>query len=153
MKYKLLIVAMLALSSVLIAEVPDAPTPSTTVVSTTTSSAVHQRRFFDKTNIVLFSTEFLVRGLDAQSTRMNLTNPCRCYKEDNTVWFSATTPRQYAYSFGVAAGVTGLSYLFYRTGHHRLEKLAPLVDILFDGSAVVHNYAISGAHAVVPVTH
>jgi hypothetical protein len=100
--------------------------------------------FFDKTNLALFSAEVLVRTLDAQSTRMDLTNPCKCYVESNTSSASSSNATQYAYSLGVAGAYIGGSYFLHRMGHHRLERILPMFDIAFDGHAVAHNYSISG---------
>lgn len=105
-------------------------------------------KFFTPTTIALFSAEALVRSLDAQSTTANLTNPCRCYKEDQISFVTnhgeAAT---YAYSLGVVAGVMGASYLAHRLHHDRIANLLPLIDIAFDSSAVAHNYAIAGRSA------
>jgi hypothetical protein len=99
--------------------------------------------FFDKQNVVLFSADALVRTLDAESTRANLTNTCKCFTEQNTAWASGTTAGQYAYSLGFSASMMGLSYLAHRTGHHRIEKLIPAYDIAYDGHAVIHNWTLS----------
>lgn len=98
--------------------------------------------FHDRTNLALFSADVLVRALDARSTRMRLTDPCQCYREDNTPGISSTTVGQYAYSFSVSAAVIGLAYLAHQTGHHRIERLIPVADIVYDGRAVIGNYTV-----------
>jgi hypothetical protein len=100
--------------------------------------------FFSRSNIALFSADGLVRALDAESTRANLENPCRCYVEQHTPAISARTSTQYAYSLGVTGGIVGLSYVAHRLGYHRVERILPLIDIGYDAPAVIRNYAISG---------
>jgi hypothetical protein len=99
--------------------------------------------FFDKENITLFSADALVRSLDAQSTRRMLSNPCHCFEEKQLPKAIAnSTPTMYAYSLGFSAGMMGLSYLAHKTHHHKIERLIPMIDIVLDGSAVGHNYAL-----------
>lgn len=99
--------------------------------------------FLDRTNLALFSADALVRSLDAQSTRMRLTDPCKCYHEDQLPpVIVQSTPRMVAYSLTVAAVVEGAAYLAHRTGHHRIERLIPLLDIAGDGSTVTKNYTL-----------
>jgi len=40
---------------------------------------------------------------------------------------------------GETAGVIGLSYLFHKTGHHRLERVTPMLDIGASGFAVIYD--------------
>ncbi len=121
------------------------------IVLTLTTLCVAQEpvhAFNDRTNLALFSADALVRTLDAQSTRMRLTDPCRCYHEDHTPTISSTSAGQYAYSLGITAGLVGLSYLAHKTGHHRIERLIPAIDIVHDGRAVAGNYTIAAPSAV-----
>ena len=110
-----------------------------------------EHKFNNKTTIVLFSADALVRTLDAASTRANLTNPCKCFTESNTAWASGTTPGQYAYSLGYVGVEYGLAYLAHRRGWHRLERAIPSIDIVYDGRAMMHNYAISNPQKIAPV--
>src|ERR1700744_184046 len=102
------------------------------ILSLTTSAFAQEapkkpHPFFDRTNIALFSADFLTRTMDAQSTRMKLTDPCKCFVEENTPTVSARTSTQYAYSLGVAGGVMGLSWVAHKTGHHKIERILPLL--------------------------
>ncbi len=103
--------------------------------------------FFDRTNLALFSADTLVRTLDAQSTRMRLEDPCRCYQEDHTPTVSSATAGQYAYSLGISGALVGLAYLAHRTGHHRIERLIPAYDVIYDSHAVVGNYTVQSSIA------
>lgn len=97
--------------------------------------------FFDKTNMALFSADALVRSLDAQSTRSFMTNPCKCIREAYLPnYIVSSTPRMYAYSLGVSAGLVGMAYLAHKTHHHKLERLIPAMDIAYDGRLVLGNY-------------
>jgi hypothetical protein len=40
---------------------------------------------------------------------------------------------------GETAGVIGLSYLFHKTGHHRLERATPMLDIGASAFAVIYD--------------
>jgi len=101
--------------------------------------------FFDRTNLALFSVDALTRTLDAESTRANIENSCRCYVETSVPQsIAASTPKMYGYSLGIAAGIEGMAYLAHRTHHHKIERLLPLFDTLGDGREVLHNYSISG---------
>jgi hypothetical protein len=55
---------------------------------------------------------------------------------------SSHTGTEYAYSLGVSAGIVGLSYLAHRRGYHRIERLLPTIDIVYDGHAALHNYTL-----------
>lgn len=101
-----------------------------------------EHKFFDKTNIVLFSADALTRTLDAQSTERLLNNPCKCFKEDTIPFITGKgNTATYLFSYAITGGLLGVSYLAHRKGHHLVERLIPVGDIVFDGSAVVNNYS------------
>lgn len=111
-----------------------------TVIGQAKPTVKPEHNFFDKYNVVLFSADALVRSLDAKTTRDFMTNPCKCMKENNLPdAIVSSTPRMYAYSLGVSAGIIGLSYLAHRTHHHRIERLIPLLDATYDGREVINN--------------
>jgi hypothetical protein len=114
------------------------------LIASTVAHAQANEPFFSKTNVALFTADALVRSLDAESTRRNLTNPCHCFVEDNTPAISAKTWSEYTYSLGVTSGIVAMSYLAHRTGHHRIEKLLPMLDVAYDAPQMIHNYSISG---------
>lgn len=121
---------------------------TTSVLAQDTPKKPHN--FFDKQNVTLFTADALVRSLDAQSTRAFMTDPCKCFVEavlPNSIVDSS--PKMYSYSLGFAAGMMGLSYVAHRMGHHKIERLIPMLDIGFDGEAVVKNYNLK--YPVVPV--
>jgi hypothetical protein len=107
--------------------------------------AAARHSFNDRENLTLFSADLLTRTLDWQSTRMLLTNPCKCFHETQLPEaIVSSSPRMLSYSLAVAGVVHGAAYLAHKTGHHKLERVIPMLDILGDGEAVINNYAISG---------
>jgi hypothetical protein len=112
------------------------------ILATTAAVTPPQHKFLELPNIYLFSTEALVRVLDAESTRANLTNPCKCFIERNTPAISKTNAGAYGYSAAVSVATIGLSYLAHRTNHHKVERLIPVFDFSYDSHDVAHNYAI-----------
>src|SRR6476660_4719467 len=108
------------------AAIPDAP------------SKTQPHRFWDRENIVLFSGVAVFRGLDYASTRNML---ARGREEvllpddvvNNTAGFA---------SLEAAAAMTsvGISYIFHRTGHHKLERWVSIGHIGVTGFGVARNY-------------
>ena len=99
-----------------------------------------QHRFWDTKNRVLFSAVAASAISDFTVTHANLQNGGQ---ELNPVTraFSGTTAGLALNFAGETAGVIGLSYYLHKTGHHRLERLAPLVS--FGASAVAVTYGVS----------
>ena len=95
--------------------------------------------FFDRTNLALFSADALVRTLDAESTRAML---ARGNVEDSIPAIASRSSTMYAYSVGVAGAIMGASYVMHRTGHHRIERILPMIDIVYDGRDAVGNYRL-----------
>src|SRR5271170_1133141 len=112
------------------------------ILLTGSVAAQEPHNFNDKTNLALFSADALVRTLDWQSTRMNLSHGFVESSLPNSI--AGSTPKMLGYSLGVAVGVHGLAYIAHRKGFHRIERILPMIDIAYDGRDVEHNYAISG---------
>src|SRR5271163_2631459 len=92
---------------------------------------LHEHSFNDRTNLALFSADALVRTLDWQSTRMNLSHGFIESSLPNSI--AGSTPKMLGYSLAVAAGVHGLAYIAHRKGFHKIERLLPMIDIAYDG--------------------
>ena|ERR1700744_4652043 len=114
-----------------------------------TTSAIAQNRptrpspFVNKENITLWTADALVRALDAESTRHNLTDPCRCFHETSLPGaIAGSTPRMYGYSFGVTGVVVVGSWVAHRTHHYRVERVIPMIDIGWDSRSVENNWRI-----------
>ena len=103
-----------------------------------------QHRFWDRKNILLFSGVAAFRGLDYASTR-NFERRGRqeVLLPDDVVNNSAGFASLEA--AGTAASV-GISYLFHRTGHHKLERWVSIGHIGVTGFGVVRNYSLKSMH-------
>jgi hypothetical protein len=89
-------------------------------------------RFWDRENAILFSAVAATATADFFTTHANLASGGRELNPITRI-FAGSTPALAA-NFGLeTAGVMGISYMFHKTGHHRLERLTSFVDI---GSSV-----------------
>jgi hypothetical protein len=138
-------------------ELPSAPMPAVAIPLTGANSAsaapaaafvpvIEQpqastpHRFWDRENRILFAATGALAAADFCTTRANLASGG---KELNPVArvFAGSTPAL-ATNFALeTAGVMGISYVFHKTGHHRLERLTSFVDI--GGSAAAVGYSLA----------
>jgi len=120
---------------------PVAPVPGTAVQpSPTPPEAPQPHRFWDGKNRVLFSATAALSAADFGVTRMNLANGGR--ELNPIVRPLAGNPATLAMNFVVeTCGVVAVSYLFHRSGHHRLERLTPVTNIATSAFAV--SYGLS----------
>jgi hypothetical protein len=101
-------------------------------------------RFWDRTNILLFSGVAVFRGLDYASTRNFM---ARGREEillpDDVVNNSAGFA-----SLEAAATATsvGLSYWMHRTHHHKIERWISITHISVTAFGDVRNYALKSKH-------
>jgi hypothetical protein len=116
----------------------DAPVPA--APSSELRKAPPQHRFWDRTNVRLFSAVAVSRGLDYASTR-NMLDRGReeiLLPDDvvnNTAGFVAVE------AAGAAASV-GISWLLHRTGHHKLERWLSIGHIGVATFGAGRNYAL-----------
>jgi len=94
-------------------------------------------RFLDTKNRALFATVAGFCAADFAVTRSNLSNGGVELNPVTRV-FSGSTAGLAVNFVGETAGVIGLSYLFHRTGHHKLERITPLVNIGASAFAVTY---------------
>lgn len=119
-----------AASRALSSEPPAAPAP--------------QHRFWDRTNILLFSGIVVTRGMDYGSTR-NFQARGRTEAlipddvANNSAGFAALE------AAGAATSV-GISYILHRTGHHKLERWMSIGHICVTGFGDVRNYSLESYH-------
>jgi hypothetical protein len=103
-----------------------------------------QHRFWDRTNVLLFSGVALFRGLDYASTRnMQARGREEILLPDDVVNNSAGFASLEAAS---AAASVGTAYIFHRTGHHKLERWISVGHISVTGFGVARNYALKSKH-------
>jgi hypothetical protein len=129
------------------AELPESPSVSrTSAEAAPTEMPVH--RFWDRTNILLFSGIAVFRGLDYASTRnMQARGREEILLPDDVVNNSAAFA---AVEAGGAAASIGISYLLHRFGHHKLERWMSIGHIGVTGFGVARNYSLKTMHSNAP---
>jgi len=102
--------------------------------------APDRHRFWDRENSALFLTVGAFAAADFCSTRANLASGG---KELNPITrvFSGSTPGLAANFALETGGVMAVSYLFHKTGHHRLERMTSFVNISASAYAVGYSLA------------
>lgn len=101
-------------------------------------------RFWDRTNVLLFSGVAVFRGLDYASTRNFM---ARGRQEillpddvvDNSAGFASLE------AAAVATSV-GLSYWMHRSGHHRIERWISITHLSVAAFGDARNYALKSRH-------
>jgi hypothetical protein len=100
--------------------------------------------FWDRENILLFSGVAVFRGLDYASTRnFQARGRTEILLPDDVVNNSAGFA-----SLEAAATATsiGISYLFHRTGHHKMERWLSIGHIGVTAFGVGWNYSLKSKH-------
>jgi hypothetical protein len=101
-------------------------------------------RFWDRTNILLFTGVGITRGMDYASTRnFQARGRDEILIPDDVVNNSAGFASLEA--AGAATSV-GISYLLHRTGHHKLERWLSIGHIGVTGFGDVRNYCLKTKH-------
>lgn len=116
------------------------PAPSVTLAPVNLPEAPVQHRFLDRENSLLFATSAAFSAADFAVTRDNLRSGGR---ELNpiTSWFTGSTAGLAVNFAGETAGVVGLSYLFHKTGHHKMERSVSMLNIGASAGAVSFDLA------------
>jgi len=97
-------------------------------------------RFWDHENRILFAATGALAAADFCTTRANLASGGKELNPLTRVF--AGSPPALATNFALeTAGVVGISYVFHKTVHHRLERLTSFVDI--GGSAAAVGYSLA----------
>jgi hypothetical protein len=116
------------------AEPPSAPVPER-------RAPVPEHRFWDRTNILLFSGVAASRALDYTSTRhFQARGDNEVLIPDDVVNNSAGFAALEA--AGTATSV-GISYILHRTGHHKLERWMSIGHIGVTAFGVGWNYSLN----------
>jgi len=119
----------------------DAP-PVIVEPATRPEAPVH--RFWDRTNVLLFSGVSIFRGLDYASTRnMQARGREEILLPDDVVNNSAGFAGVEAIA---SATSVGLSYWMHRTGHHTLERWVSIAHISVTGFGGARNYGLKSKH-------
>ena len=131
--------AVLLISSALAAQT--AAKPATPALP---SAPTAEHRFWDRENILLFSGIAVFRGLDYASTRnFQARGRTEVLLPDDVVNNSAGFAAVEA--AGTATSV-GISYLFHRTGHHKMERWLSIGHIGVTAFGVAWNYSLKSKH-------
>ena len=139
------LMASLALPSAPVPHVGGGASPAAVVgvmpvvaVKAPTELPQEHRRFWDNENRLLFLAAGGMATADFFVTRSNLVDGG---KELNPVTriFAGSTPAL-ACNFALEeAGVIAVSYMFHKTGHHKLERMTSLVNISASAGAVAYS--------------
>ncbi len=129
------------------AELPESPSAARTV-DRGSESEIPPHRFWDRTNILLFSGIAVFRGLDYASTRnMQARGREEILLPDDVVNNSAAFA---AVEAGGTVASVGISYLLHRYGHHKLERWMSIGHIGVTGFGVARNYSLRSMHPTAP---
>ncbi len=113
-----------------------APMVSMAVVAAPSRPAEHtEHRFWDRQNCILFAAAGGMATADFFVTRSNLAHGGRELNPVTSV-FAGSTPALAANFALETGGVIGLSYMFHKTGHHKLERATAFINIGASASAV-----------------
>jgi len=114
-----------------------APAPQASAPQTT-------HRFWDRTNDMWFAGVGAARALDYAST-LNLRR-----RGLDEIFLTNSIVDNHPLFAGIEAAATGASigasYLFHRTGHHRLERWTSIVHFGVATGGAARNYALKTAH-------
>jgi hypothetical protein len=85
-----------------------------------------EHRFWDAANELLFTSHGVLEALDFGITHYNLSDGGREMDSMAKALCESGTAGQLVFFGGRMAGVVGISYLLYRTEHHKLERAFPV---------------------------
>jgi len=114
------------------------PTATPTLTGTILPEAPSHHRFWNNENRALFMGVAALSAADFAATRANLQNGGQELNPVTRI-FSGSTAGLAANFAGETAGVIGLSYYFHKTGHHKLERLTPLINMGVSAFAVSYD--------------
>lgn len=127
------------------AKAADEPAPATsTVLPESPGAVIPPHRFWDRTNVLLFSGIVVFRGLDYASTRNFMA------RGREEILLPDDVVNNSAGFAGLEAAATatsvGLSYWMHRTGHHKIERWISITHISVTAFGDAHNYALKSKH-------
>lgn len=126
-----------------VAQIP-APDASAPAAKNQAIARQQEHRFWDRKNAWLFAGVGASRALDYSST-LNL----RRRGDREILLTNDLVDNHAAFAVVEAAGTAvsiGASYLFHRSGHHKLERWTSIVHIGLATSGAVRNYCLPTAH-------
>lgn len=137
------VMCLVCVNAVAQSALPDSPNASPAVTQPVEDSSANHT-FWDKKNILLFSGVAVFRGLDYASTRnMQARGREEILIPDDVVNNSAGFA---ALEAAATATSVGISYIFHRTGHHKLERWMSIGHISVTAFGAARNYALKSKH-------
>jgi hypothetical protein len=116
------------------------PSPIVAPVQPTTLPEAPSHRFWDRENSVLFATSAAFSTADFFVTKANLHNGGQELNPVTSL-FGRSTAGLAVNFVGESVGVVGMSYLFHKTGHHKLERAVSMLNIGSSAAAVSFDLA------------
>ncbi|HKR84898.1 MAG TPA: hypothetical protein VJS37_12025 [Terriglobales bacterium] len=118
--------------------------PAAVISQTTAPRATTTHSFWDRENALLFSGVAVFRALDFASTKNFLARGrTEVLVPDDIVHNDAGFA-------GLEAAATatsiGISYIFHRTNHHKMERWLSIVHMSVTAFGDAHNYALKSKH-------
>ena len=113
-------------------------------IQTPTAGVPSIHRFWDRTNILLFSGIAVARGMDYASTRN-----FQARGREEILLPDAVVDNSAGFASLEAAGVVtsvGVSYILHRSGHHKLERWMSIGHISVTAFGDVRNYCLKTKH-------
>lgn len=110
------------------------------IVNAPLPQTAEQHKFWDTRNRVLFTGVAAFSAADFAVTRANLQNGGRELNPVTRMFGNSTAGLALNFA-GETAGVIGISYLFHKTGHHKLERVVSMVNI--GGSAAAVGFGLA----------
>lgn len=133
-------VSLALLQPAAIAAESSSPTPLIMPVQPAKLPEAPSHRFWDRKNSLLFATSAAFSTADFFVTRANLQNGGQELNPVTRMFGSSTTGL--AVNFvGESIGVIGISYMFHKTGHHKLERAVSMLNIGASTTAVTFGLA------------
>jgi hypothetical protein len=123
---------------------PGSSDPPAMIEPAAVSTHPRVHNFWDRKNVLLFSGVAALRGLDYASTRnFQARGRTEILIPDDVVNNSAGFA-----SLEAAATATsvGISYIFHRTGHHKMERWLSIGHMSVTGFGVAWNYSLQSKH-------
>lgn len=123
-------------------QLPDKPAPGAQAPTASVSPPAH--RFWDKQNAWLFAGVAASRALDFHST-----GNMRRRGRDEILLTNDVVDNKPAFAAVEAAGAltsVGISYLFHRTNHHKLERWVSYLHIGVTTFGAARNYSLRTRH-------
>ena len=117
---------------------PIAPAPVAPVLAVVTRPPAPVHKFFDSTNVMMQGIGAALMAADIASTNRSLQVPGS--REANPLMQSAAS--RYALKIAAFGAGMGVAYMMHKTGHHKAERIVPLIFGVPSGVAAAHNAGI-----------